>query len=81
MTEIALEFGRAGITANTVSPGPMNTTRKATKKVLSAESLERMAIPRLGEPIEVAEACRFLASEAGAYITGQTIRVSGGLEF
>jgi len=78
--EIALEFGRYGITANVVSPGPMNTTRRSTSKPITRESLERLPVPRLGEPEEIGYACRFLASEAASYITGQTLRVSGGLE-
>jgi 3-oxoacyl-[acyl-carrier protein] reductase len=83
MSEIALSYGPDGITANTVVPGPMNTKRHnppspwpPTKEALA----QRMAIPRLGEPSEIAATCTFLASEGAAYITGQQIKVNGGSE-
>jgi 3-oxoacyl-[acyl-carrier protein] reductase len=83
MSEIALSYGADGITANTVVPGPMNTKRDhppanwpPTREALA----QRMAIPRLGDPAEIAATCTFLASEGAAYITGQQIKVNGGAE-
>jgi 2-hydroxycyclohexanecarboxyl-CoA dehydrogenase len=83
---IAREHARSGVTANTVCPGP---TRTALLEGMAADSgpqsklvdsLQR-AIPlrRLGEPEEVAAAVAFLASDRAAFITGQTLSVSGGL--
>lgn len=83
---VAREVAHAGVTANTVCPGP---TRTALLEGMAAaggqgdkliSSLER-AIPmrRLGEPEDVAAAVAFLASERAGYITGQTLSVSGGL--
>ncbi len=83
---VAREAAHAGVTANTVCPGP---TRTALLEGMAAaggrgeklvSSLER-AIPmrRLGEPEDVAAAVAFLASERAGYITGQTLSVSGGL--
>jgi Dehydrogenases with different specificities (related to short-chain alcohol dehydrogenases) len=83
---VAREVAQAGVTANTVCPGP---TRTALLEGMAAaggqgekliSSLER-AIPmrRLGEPEDVAAAVAFLASERAGYITGQTLSVSGGL--
>ncbi len=81
---IAREVARAGVTANTVCPGPTRTpllegmAESGGGRLI--ESLER-AVPmrRLGEPADVAVAVAFLASEQAGYITGQTLSVSGGL--
>ncbi len=83
---IARVAAAAGVTANTVCPGPTRTpllegmaARDEAGDRLIA-SLER-AIPmrRLGEPEDVAAAVAFLASERAGFITGQTLSVSGGL--
>jgi len=83
---VAREVARAGVTANTVCPGPTRTPMlegmaardEAGERLIA--SLER-AIPmrRLGEPEDVAGAVAFLASERAGFITGQTLSVSGGL--
>jgi 2-hydroxycyclohexanecarboxyl-CoA dehydrogenase len=81
---LARELARSGVTANTVCPGPTRTplleSMAETGSEKFVESLTR-AIPmrRLGEPEEVAAAVAFLASEEAAFITGQTLSVSGGL--
>jgi len=83
---IAREAARAGVTANTVCPGPTDTPMLAA--ILAAhEDAERVigamtrAVPmrRLAQPQEIAAAVAFFASEQAAYITGQTLSVSGGL--
>jgi 2-hydroxycyclohexanecarboxyl-CoA dehydrogenase len=86
MKTIAREHARAGITANSVCPGPTRTPMlesmaardEAGAKLIA--SLER-AVPmrRLGEPADVAAAVAFFCSEEAAFITGQTLSVSGGL--
>lgn len=82
---IAREVARAGITANTVCPGPTRTPMlqgmaegEEGQKLI--DSLTR-AVPmrRLGEPEDIAAAVAFLASERAGFITGQTLSVSGGL--
>jgi 2-hydroxycyclohexanecarboxyl-CoA dehydrogenase len=81
---IAREVARSGVTANVVCPGP---TKTAFLDRIAAAGGERLvdsltrAVPmrRLGEPEDVAAAVAFLASEDAAYITGQTLSVSGGL--
>jgi 2-hydroxycyclohexanecarboxyl-CoA dehydrogenase len=81
---LAREVARSGVTANAVCPGPTRTpmlermTSEGGEKLI--DSLTR-AVPmrRLGEPEDVAAAVAFLASERAAFITGQTLSVSGGL--
>lgn len=77
---LAREIGSRGITVNSVAPGFIDTDM--TKK-LPQEQREALAgqipLQRLGEPEEIAGVVAFLASEAGAYITGETIHVNGGM--
>ncbi len=79
---VARELARTGITLNVVSPGPSDTPLFAsfdeTGKL--AKALER-AIPmgRLGRPEDYPGMIAFLLSDDAAFITGQTISVSGGL--
>ncbi|GAB3610082.1 glucose 1-dehydrogenase [Humibacter ginsengiterrae] len=78
---IAREMAHAGVTANCVSPGPTDTALFAS---IGGEKLREAltkAIPlrRLGRPEDVANAVAFLASDEAAFITGQTLSVSGGL--
>lgn len=83
---IAREVARSGVTANTVCPGPTRTPMLesvAEGQGNAGEVIAAMAravpMKRLGEPEDVAAAVAFLASEAAAYVTGQTLSVSGGL--
>jgi 2-hydroxycyclohexanecarboxyl-CoA dehydrogenase len=81
---IAREAARAGVTANVVCPGP---TRTPLLEGMAEEGGEKMidaltrAIPmrRLAEPEDIAAAVAFFASERAAFVTGQTLSVSGGL--
>ncbi len=76
----ALEFARENITVNGVEPGYILTPAMAA--LGNAVEIEAMAknIPlgKLGAPLDIANAMLFLASDAAAYITGQTIVVDGG---
>ncbi len=83
---VARETARMGVTANIVCPGPTDTEmlRDVAQAHPDADKvLERLAravpMKRLGQPDDVAAAVRFFASEGAAYITGQTLSVSGGL--
>lgn len=75
----ASKFANMGVTVNAVAPGSIDTDMP---KSMSGEMRERlkMAVPmkRLGEPVEVANAVLFLASDMSSYITGATIHVNGG---
>ncbi len=81
---IARENGRKGITANVVAPGPIDTPllREAVAaggdKLLAAMQGATLA-NRLGTPDEVAATVLFLASDGAAFITGETLGVSGGM--
>jgi len=77
---LARELGSRQITVNAVAPGFITTemtgglTEEAKEKMLSA-----VPLARFGDPGDVAEVVAFLASDAAAYITGQTIAVDGGM--
>ena len=77
---LAKEVGSRGITVNTVAPGFIDTdmTRELTddQKQLM---LSQIALGRLGKPEEIASVVGFLASDAAAYITGDTLHVNGGM--
>jgi len=76
----ALENAAHGITVNGVEPGNILTGGiKAHRSADFIAGMER-AVPlgRLGTPLDVAQACLFLASDEAAYITGTTIIVDGG---
>jgi 2-hydroxycyclohexanecarboxyl-CoA dehydrogenase len=81
---IARENARYGITANAIAPGPIRTPMleqalaKGGDKILHAMT-DATLLRRLGEPEEIAAAALFLASDQAAYITGETIGVSGGM--
>ena len=81
---IARENARYGITANAIAPGPIRTpmleqaVAKGGDKILHAMT-DATLLRRLGEPEEVAATALFLASDQAAYITGETIGVSGGM--
>lgn len=76
----AKEFASRNIRANAIAPGFIETEMTAQLKPEVVENYAK-AIPmqRMGKPIDVANACLFLASDLSAYITGQTIQVDGGL--
>lgn len=76
----AKEAGERGITANIVSPGPVNTEMFTTGK--SEETIKRMAgmsfLGRVGEPEDIARVVLFLVSEEAGWVTGQNVSASGG---
>jgi 3-oxoacyl-[acyl-carrier protein] reductase len=77
---MAREVGARGITVNVVAPGFIDTdmTRELSDEQKSA-LLTNIPLDRLGQPQEIANAVLFLASDLGAYVTGETIHVNGGM--
>ncbi len=83
---LAAELGPFGIRANMVVPGFIDTERRYAEWYPewrqappgAPTQLKEIPLGRLGRPEEIAEACLFLASDASAYVTGDTIRVMGG---
>jgi len=77
---LAREIGSRGITVNVVAPGFIDTDMT---KVLPEEQrnamLAQVPLGRLGEGDDIANSVLFLASGAGAYITGETLHVNGGM--
>ncbi len=77
----ALEWGPRGVRVNCVAPG--RTLTAMNRHLLSepeqyAEAVKRVPLGRFGQPSDIANAFVFLASDAAAYITGQTLVVDGG---
>ena len=78
---LAREYASRGVTVNCVSPGYIATemTAPLLTEERKAAVLRRIPLGRIGTPEDVADAVRFLASEEASYITGQVVRVNGGL--
>jgi NAD(P)-dependent dehydrogenase (short-subunit alcohol dehydrogenase family) len=79
---LAREFGEDGITVNAIAPGlvPTEFSRALWENAAIREQvIHATMLKRTGTPDEVAGVCVFLASEAGAYVTGQTIVIDGGM--
>jgi 3-oxoacyl-[acyl-carrier protein] reductase len=77
---LAIELSRKGVLVNCVAPGVIETAMSAdVRDRLGAQLLDVIALRRFGTVDEVAEVVAFLASDAAAYISGQVIRVDGGM--
>jgi 3-oxoacyl-[acyl-carrier protein] reductase len=77
---LAREIGSRGVTVNVVAPGFIDTDMtRALDESARAAILGQIALRRLGSAEDVAGAVSYLASAAGAYITGQTLHINGGM--
>jgi 3-oxoacyl-[acyl-carrier protein] reductase len=78
---LAKELGRHGIRVNAIAPGPIDN--EATSATVSEKAMEQLvsslAIRRAGTPEDLTGALLLLASDEASWLTGQTIRVDGGL--
>ncbi len=76
----AREVGRYGITVNAVAPGFIDTamTRRLNKEAVDA-IVSQVPLQRMGKPGEVASLVTYLVSEKAAYITGEVIKIDGGM--
>lgn len=78
---LAHEVASRNITVNAVAPGFISSAMTDALPEAQREALsQRIPLARLGTPADVAGAVAWLASDAGAYVTGQVIAVNGGLD-
>jgi 3-oxoacyl-[acyl-carrier protein] reductase len=77
---LAKEIGSRGVTVNVVAPGFIETdmTRDLPEDAKKAMQ-EQIALGRLGQPQDIADAVAFLAGPSASYITGETLHVNGGM--
>jgi 3-oxoacyl-[acyl-carrier protein] reductase len=77
---LAREVGSRGITVNAVAPGFIDTDMtRALGEAQRAALNAQIPLARLGQPADIAAAVAFLCSPDGAYITGETLHVNGGM--
>ena len=79
---LALDLGKFGITANYIEPGAIQTgmTQAAfSDDDIAAVWAKKAALRRLGEPIDIARAALFLASDDAGFVSGHGLTVDGGL--
>ena len=78
---LAFELGKYNVRVNAIAPGfvwtPMVEYLKSDPIALT-DTINQLAIGRLGEPIEIANVALFLASDLASFVTGATWRVGGG---
>ena len=80
MKTMALELGSSGIRVNAVAPGVIKTPMtEALEQDIIDKKVKTMDMPRMGTAEEVAELFMFLMSDLSSHISGQTIRVDGGI--
>lgn len=77
---LARELASRQITVNAIAPGFIETDMTAALNPEQTEALsQQIPLGRLGRAVEIAAAAVFLASDAAAYMTGQTLNINGGL--
>ncbi len=80
--ELAVEYARQGIRANSICPGPIETPLLAellADPVRRQRRLVHIPIGRFGRPEEIAKAALFLASDDASFVTGSALVVDGGI--
>jgi len=77
---MAAELGESGIRVNAIAPGVTQTEMLSSMTAdVIQETIQQTHLKRVGEPIDIARTCLFLASDSASYVTGQVLRVDGGL--
>ena len=81
MKTMSKELASKGIRVNAIAPGVIDTDmNKVVPQEVIDEKIKTMDIKRLGKPSEVASTIAFLCSDLSRHITGQTIRIDGGIK-
>ena len=81
MKTMSKELASKGIRVNAIAPGVIDTDmNKVVPQEVIDEKIKTMDIKRLGKPSEVASVLAFLASDLSKHITGQVIRIDGGIK-
>lgn len=76
----AKEMAMRGVTCNAIAPGFIDTDMtKELKPEIKAEILKQIPLKRLGDADDIANLCVYLGSELAGYITGEVIKIDGGL--
>ena len=82
--QMAFELGQHGITVNCIAPGFILSNPSSTKQWQSygeagqQKIIDAIAVRRLGEPTDIANAVKFFAAEESSWVTGQCLSVDGG---
>ncbi len=79
--DLAYEVGQFGVRVNAIAPGPVQTGMTgAIPQEQRRAALPKILLGRIGQPEDIGAAALFLVSDAASYITGATLRVSGGTD-
>lgn len=79
---LAYELGKHGVTANYIMPGAIKTgmtSENFADPAIAQVWAKKSPLKRLGEPLDIARVALFLASDESAFVTGQGIKVDGGI--
>lgn len=77
---MATEYAKRGITVNCVAPGFIETDMTVAVVNMAGDKIKNsIPVKRLGKPEDIANAVLFFASEQASYVTGQVLKVDGGL--
>lgn len=77
---VAKEYGRKNVRCNAIAPGYIATEMTAQLTEAQTDELKKqLPLARLGAPEDIAELALFLASDKSSYITGEVIKVDGGM--
>lgn len=77
---LAIELGAFGIRVNAIAPGLTDTDMGGlTSEEVKTVAVNRNVMKRLGQPEEIADVAIFMASDMSRFVTGQVLRVDGGL--
>ncbi len=79
---MAKELAPRNVRVNAVAPGMIETDMSQVVRGMAGDQIKKIIpLKRIGQPEEIARVVAFLASDEAAYMTGQVLRVDGGLEF